>query len=84
MEIASLNQQREPKVALPLQRNVFLLLVRPEGSSTVPSAIAAPVWSRHRLTRSRQDSCTIEHTPTGQNLVSGPLLAHHLILSSES
>lgn len=42
MEIASLNQQRKAKVALPLQRNVFSLLVRPEGSSTVPSAIAAP------------------------------------------
>lgn len=65
MEFASLNQQRKAKVALPLQRNMFLLLVRPEGSSTVPSAIAAPECSRHRLTRSRQDSCTIEHIPTG-------------------
>lgn len=40
METASLNQQRKVKVALPpLQRNV----VRPQGSSTVPSAIAAQV-----------------------------------------
>lgn len=42
MKIASLNQLGKAKVAPPLQRNVVLLLIRPQGASTVPSAIAAP------------------------------------------